>query len=128
MKKLISLVLALAMILVVGAAFATEEPPTGGEEGETTGNKIEITNAAIGETYKAYKMLDLSYSDEDGDGEPDAYAYTVNSAWAGFFNAENSVVTDVFTFEGQYVTSLTPNETSWTLAEFPSAHSLYFIN
>ena len=62
MKKLISLVLALAMIMVVGAAFATQ--PT------AESNTIEITNAVNGETYKAYKMLDLSYSGDDGSGNP----------------------------------------------------------
>ena len=106
MKKLISLVLALAMIMVVGAAFATQ--PT------AESNTIEITNAVNGETYKAYKMLDLSYSGDDGSGNPVAYTYTVNSAWRDFFKAENRVVADVFEFDSQgYVTSAQPDEISW---------------
>ena len=106
MKKLISLVLALAMIMVVSAAFATEPP--------AESNTIEITNAVNGETYKAYKMLDLSYSGSDANGNPEAYTYTVNSAWRDFFKAENKVVADVFEIDSQgYVTSAQPDEISW---------------
>lgn len=122
MKKLISLVLTLAMIMVVSAALATE--PTAGS------NTIEITNAAKGETYSAYKMLDLSYSGSDANGNPEAYTYTVNSAWTGFFKAENQVVAAVFKFDDQgYVTSTERDETSWNatslLSKFAEAAAKY---
>ena len=104
MKKVFAIVLALTMILAVGAAFATE----------ATGNKINISNAADGETYAAYKMLDLSYQGEDDNGNPTAYTYTVNPAWANFFKADNPVVSAVFAIDEQgYVTSGEPGETSW---------------
>ena len=126
MKKLISLVLALAMILMVGAVFATAPAPS------ATGNTITINSAADGETYVAYKMLDLSFSG-NVDGNPENYTYTVNPDWAGFFNADNSVVTDVFNFETQggvtYVTSLATNETKWDatskLSKFAEAAAQY---
>ena len=104
MKKVFAFVLALAMVLAVGATFATE----------ATGNKINISNAADGETYNAYKILDLSYQGEDDNGNPTAYTYTVNPAWANFFKADNPVVSAVFAIDEQgYVTSGEPGETSW---------------
>ena len=104
MKKVFAIVLALTMILAVCAAFATE----------ATGNKINISNAADGETYNAYKILDLSYQGEDDNGNPTAYTYTVNPAWANFFKADNPVVSAVFAIDEQgYVTSGEPGETSW---------------
>ena len=123
MKRVFALVLALAMMIVVGAAFATE-PAAGG-------NTIKITNAEIGETYEAYKILDLSYQGENPDtGNPTAYTYTVNSAWAGFFKADNPVVAAVFAIDDQgYVTSGEPGETSWNatsnLSKFAEAAAKY---
>lgn len=119
MKKVFALVLALAMILAVGAAFATEP----------TGNKIDISNAADGETYAAYKILDLSYQGEDAKGNPTAYAYTVNEAWTGFFNKDNEVVTKIFSIDDQgYVTSNEPSEEEWNvtnLSKFAEAAAKY---
>ena len=118
MKKLISLVLALAMILVVGAAFATEEPPAA-----TSPSTITITNAAEGETYKAYKILELSHSGNDGEGNPTAYAYTVSEAWKPFFENNPEIVGAVFSIDEQgYVSS--PNgsdESGWNATSSLSA-------
>ena len=122
MKKLIYLVLALAMIMVIGTVFATEPPAAGT-------NTIEVKNAAAGETYAAYKMLDLSYSGDDGHGNPQQYTYTVNSAWENFFNSDTTAKA-VFSIDDQgYVTSSEPSETSWyattSLSKFAEAAAKY---
>ena len=57
MKKLISLVLALAMVLMVGAALAA---------------KIDVQNVIDGETYTAYKILNYTSSG-------DAYSYYLSA-------------------------------------------------
>lgn len=53
MKKLISLVLALAMVLMVGAALAADD------------GSISVTNATKGQTYEAYLIFTASPSDPD---------------------------------------------------------------
>ena len=53
MKKLISLVLALAMTLMVGAAFAADD------------GSISVTNATKGQTYEAFLIFTASPSDPD---------------------------------------------------------------
>ena len=53
MKKLISLVLALAMVLMVGAALAADD------------GSISVTNATRGQTYEAYLIFTASPSDPD---------------------------------------------------------------
>lgn len=70
-KKLVSLLLALAMIFAMSlSVFAAGN------------NSIKVTNAQGGETYKIYKML-------DADVNPDktAYSYTLSAAspWRNFF-------------------------------------------
>ncbi len=95
MKKLISLVLALAMILVVGAAFAT------GDTGETSpkNDSITIKNAKPGETYTIYKLFDLTV---DNETDPAAYSYKINSGWEDFFAGDGAgyiAVTDGYVTE-----------------------------
>lgn len=69
MKKLISLLLALMMVLTMGVAFA---------EGEGT---ITLNTSYPNSAFHIYRMLDLeSYDTTSG-----AYSYKVNSAWANFF-------------------------------------------
>ena len=70
-KKLVSLLLALAMIFAISlSVFAAGN------------NSIKVTNAQGGETYKIYKLL-------DADVNPDktAYSYTLSAAspWRNFF-------------------------------------------
>lgn len=70
-KKLTSILLALLMTLGLSVtAFAAGT------------NTITVTGAQANETYKIYKMLDLSVNDDKS-----AYTYTVNSAWKDFFAA-----------------------------------------
>lgn len=68
-KKLASIVLALVMLLAMATtAFAAGS------------NSITVTGAQAGETYKLYKMLDLSVN-----VDANAYRYTVHSEWEAFF-------------------------------------------
>ena len=71
-RKILSLVLALVMVMGLAAtAFAV------GDEETTTKGSITITNALGGETYHAYRILDL----ESYDAEKKIYAYKANPAW-----------------------------------------------
>ena len=63
MKKLLALVLALAMVMMVGAAFAAT---------------IEVTNVLDDETYTAYKIL--NYSDNGKTGNDRAVSYYLTAA------------------------------------------------
>jgi len=75
MKKILSLVLALAMILMVGAAFA-DDPAT-----EPTTGTITITNAAMGEEYKLFKIFNAT---ADANGNI-AYTGTIPADLADYF-------------------------------------------
>ena len=72
-NKLAGILLALAMVLGIAAtAFA---------EGET--GSITINDAAVGQTYTIYQILDLeSYNNKAG-----AYAYKATTAWNTFINS-----------------------------------------
>ena len=101
MKKMISLMLVLLMLVAMGApAFAAET-------GSITINGVSDTN-----TYEIYELLDLeSYDTVSG-----AYSYKVNSAWEAFFQTgggENYFAID----EHDYAT-WTAAEDDETVAEF----------
>lgn len=73
------LALLLALILVLGlvvTGFADDGGATG------TGYTITVNNAVGGQSYKLYKILDLSVSEDR-----DAFSYTVNSNWEDFFKS-----------------------------------------
>ena len=73
-KKLFAIAIVLVMIMALGVgAFAAD--------GDYT-DTITINSAVEGETYSAYKMMDLSV---DSATAPTAYRYTINSAWTAFF-------------------------------------------
>ncbi len=73
-KKLFAIAIVLVMIMALGVgAFAAD-----GDFKDT----ITINSAVVGETYSAYKMMDLSV---DSATAPTAYRYTINSAWTTFF-------------------------------------------
>ena len=92
-KKLVSLLLALAMIFAMSlSVFAAGS------------NSIQVNNAQGGETYKIYKMLDA-----DVNPEKTAYSYTLpaGSPWASFFNTggDGADYVDIKTVDGTaYVT------------------------
>ena len=72
MKKILSLILALMLLLTLGTtAFAASDD-----------GSITITNATIGESYAVYKVFDLTYS-----GENVAYTYTKTGETDAFYDA-----------------------------------------
>jgi len=81
MKKVLALVLALAMIMMVGAALAQEK--ASGMGGNAT---ITITNAAKDETYKVVKLFDATVTGT-ADGSI-AYTGTIPTALANYFEAD----------------------------------------
>lgn len=92
-KKLLTIVIALVMMLGLGVtAMADDTDPSGetpaeGEGSETTDSKndsITVNGVKAGESYSIYKMFDLDVNSETN---PTAYTYTVNSDWAAFFKA-----------------------------------------
>ena len=90
MKKLIALLLAMLMVFsLTTMAFAAENDdpsdPTEETEPTTELGSITINGASTANVYSIYKMLDL----ESYDTTAGAYAYKINSAWAGFFKSEN---------------------------------------
>ena len=72
MKKILSLILALMMLLTLGTtAFAANDD-----------GSITITNATIGQSYAVYKVFDLTYS-----GENVAYTYAKSGNTDAFYDA-----------------------------------------
>ena len=69
-KKIVGLILSMVMLLAMAMPVAADEQA----------GSITVKNAQAGETYKLYKMLDLSVNDEHN-----AFSYTVNKDWTAFF-------------------------------------------
>jgi len=87
-------ILALLLALVLCLGLSVTAFATGAEQ--ATGNcSITVNNVATNQTYKLYKMLDLSVSDDQT-----AYSYTVNSAWNDFFTGEGKGLTYVDVKDG----------------------------
>ena len=82
-RKILSLVLALAMVMGLATTAFAEE---GGET--TTSGSITITNALSGETYNAYQILYL----ESYDAENNIYAYKANPAWKEWLETQEEYV------------------------------------
>ena len=98
-KKIMALVLAAVMVIAMGMTAFAADPDY----------SITVTNAKEGETYKAYKMFDLSVDDPTN---PTAFRYTVNSAWTAF--AQTDEFKAVFTVDEQgYVTSTQQPHPDW---------------
>ena len=71
MKKLISIILALTLVLSLSVAAFAAEPEVG---------SITIDGVSVGTTYSIYRLLDLETFVKDA-----AYSYKVNAKWAAFF-------------------------------------------
>lgn len=71
MRKLLSLLLALTLVLALAGTAYAKGP-----------NTITVKNAKMGETYKIYKMLDLTV-----DAGKEHYSYTLNTDWNDFFTS-----------------------------------------
>ena len=80
MKKMAALVI--AMVMVAAAAI----PAIAAQSSENT---ITVNGAKEGETYEAFKMLELFVDNTDN---PKVYTYTVAADWVNFFADSNSAV------------------------------------
>lgn len=102
MNRILALALALLMILGLATTAYAADPAY----------SITVNNGKNGETYTAYKMLNLVV---DNPTNPTAFRYTVNSAWTAFANTDEFKA--AFAVDGQgYVTAnngITDEET-WT--------------
>ena len=91
MKKFLSLLMALALVLSLGVtAFAADE----------TGS-ITITNATIDHVYSLYKIFDATYS-TDADGNADAVSYSItpdNQFFGYMFGADGKTENDYFAYD-----------------------------
>lgn len=105
MKKILSLLLALMMLLTLGTtAFAANDD-----------GSITITNATIGESYAVYKVFDLTY-----EGENVAYTYTKTGDSDAFYDAligENSPFALTAT-DSAYNVSLKEGKTAADITSF----------
>lgn len=87
MKKLISLLLALMMVLSLATvAFASEATPAVLDETKTNGKidnsgSITINGVGVDATYSIYKLLHLESYDKD----TKVYSYKVSAGWESFF-------------------------------------------
>ena len=98
-KKIMALVLAAIMVMAMGMTAFAADPDY----------SITVTNAKEGETYKAFKMFDLSVDDPTN---PTAFRYTVSPKWDEF--AETAEFRVVFTVYKQgYVTSTKTSQPQW---------------
>lgn len=117
LRRIASLLLAVVLVLALSVgAFADDDPvaPT------PTGNSITVTNAQKGETYKIYKMLDLSVNTE-----MTAYSYTVNSAWNGFFTGSGAGAAYVKIDANGYVTWKSDKGDADSMIAFGKAAAAY---
>ena len=73
MKKLFALMMAIIMVLVVGAAFASEEPTPARDAVTETDGSVTVANPSAGQTYRLYKLFDAD------SGANDAITYTLPS-------------------------------------------------
>ncbi len=107
-RKLASLLLALVMVFALATtAFAAGT------------NSITVNGAQKGETYKLYKMLDLSVNEANT-----AYSYTVNTAWNDFFTS--GAGKDYVDIDAQgYVTWKTGKDTAADMEAFGKAAAAF---
>ncbi len=109
MKKFVSVLLALAMTLALSVSALAAGT-----------NSITVTGAQAGETYKIYKMLDLSVNEDKT-----AYTYTVNAAWEGFFKTPGAGAAYVDINNQGYVTWKTDKKDAASMEAFGKAAAAY---
>lgn len=109
MKKYVSLLLALVMVLAMTLTVSAAGT-----------NTISVTGAQNGEKYNIYKMLDLSV---DAPSTPTAYRYTINANWHDFWIAgSGAAYIDAHTSGLEtYVTWKTGMDTAEKMQEFGKA-------
>ena len=106
-KRILALVLAFVLCMAMGTtAFASNQ----NDNTDPPDYSITVTNAKAGETYTAFKMLDLSVDDPTN---PHAFRYTVNSDWTEF--AQTAEFKKIFTVDAQgYVTTQQGSQPAWS--------------
>ena len=110
MKKLISLVLALAMIMVVGLASAQTVGTAAADKGSIT-----ISNASNGDTYKVYKLFDATLSGTTGTSDGIAYTGTIPPALADYFTTDEAG--NIHKAEGKSDPQIAAAVQSWAAAQ-----------
>lgn len=82
MKKLLSLVLAMMLVLAMGSTAMASQPTSGNSENQK--GKLTVEKAIPGQTYTVYRILDLeSYNSANG-----AYLYKVANGWEDFVKGD----------------------------------------
>ena len=82
MKKLLSLVLAMMLVLAMGSTAMASQPTSGNNQDQK--GELTVENAIPGSEYSIYKILDLeSYNSTNG-----AYLYKVAAGWEDFVKGE----------------------------------------
>ena len=109
MKKIISVLLALVMTLALSVTALAAGT-----------NTITVTGAQKDETYKIYKMLDLSVN-----ADKTAYTYTVNEKWAAFFAEGGAGAAYVDINDQGYVTWKTGMDAADKMEAFGKAAAAY---
>ena len=92
MKKFLSILLMLALVLSLGITAFADEVTTG---------SITITNATIGDTYSLYKIFDATYS-TNADGSADAVSYSItteNQFFSYMFGADGKTENTYFAYD-----------------------------
>lgn len=100
MKRFAGIVLALVMVLCLTAPALAAEKDIDLKSGDGV---IKVTNPAPEQTYKLYKIFDLSYGAGENGANP-AHTYTVNADWEEFFKQDGIVGTYVDIDPQGYVT------------------------
>ena len=105
-KRILALVLAFVLCMAMGTtAFAAGQDDTAAPD-----YSITVQNAKAGETYSAFKMLDLNVDDPT---DPKAFRYTVNPAWTAF--AQTDAFKAIYTVDLQgYVTTTQTDQPAWS--------------
>lgn len=80
MKKILTMLFVMMMVLGMGTAVSAEGTPTSGASPTVTGT-IKVNGAIDGQTYTIYKILDLNSYDADNN----RYSYTIATKWSSFF-------------------------------------------
>lgn len=114
-KRILALLLAMIMVLAMSATVFAESDEEGGE---STNYSITVNNAQDGETYTAYKILDVSYN-----SSTELYTYTIdeNSVWYPLLSSEDGESYFVLTYDEEnncYVVTVVEEKTGEEIAQF----------
>ena len=95
MKKFVSLLVAMVMVLAMTTSVFAAQPASGTN---AIKGSITIENAVVGQTYNIYRILEL----ESFDNNKGAYSYTANTEWENWLKT-NTEAKKYVSFNGKYV-------------------------